>query len=37
MTAMMDNMAPFMFGLYALQIALAVTMLGIVVTRRYLG
>ncbi|MFM4831129.1 hypothetical protein [Aeromonas media] len=34
---MMDNMTPFMFGLYALQIALAVTILGIVVTRRYLG
>jgi hypothetical protein len=34
---MMDNMAPFMFGLVAFQVALAVTMIGMAATRLYLG
>lgn len=34
---MMDNMAPFMFGLYTFQTAFAVAILGIVMTRRYLS
>lgn len=34
---MMDNMAPFMFGVVAFLIALAVSVLGMALTHRYLA
>ncbi|AUU21385.1 hypothetical protein IL332_08285 [Aeromonas caviae] len=37
MTAMMDNMAPFLFALIAFGAALMVTVTGMAATRRYLA
>ena len=37
MTAMMDNMAPFLFALIAFGVALTVTMTGMAATRQYLA
>ena len=34
---MMDNMAPFMFGVAAFLVALVVTIIGMAATRLYLG
>lgn len=34
---MMDNMAPFMFGVAAFLVALVVTIIGMALTRRYLA